>query len=73
MDKIKTYQDFKKYTPKQLFEYSDREDLTDEQSDLFVSFCKRAINEYGDGNGHLLTENDKTLEQYIILLKNKGE
>ena len=71
MNKIRTYQEFKKYTPKELFKYSDREDLTDEESDLFVQFCQRAINECPDNE--LIIEQNQTLEHCINGKNNTNE
>lgn len=71
--KIKTWEDFKKFTAKELFRYSDREDLTDEESDLFVSFCDRAKRELSDENGKIVTEQNETLEHYINRKNIKNE
>lgn len=70
MDKIKTYQDFKKYTAKELMDYSNREDLTREESKLFIQFCRRALN---DCNDDLIIQQDQTLEQGLKRKNNTNE
>ena len=74
MDKIKTYQDFKKYTIYELFDYSNREDLTREESKLFIQFCNKAVTEPPKGDEKFLEEGKETLEEYIKRkVKEEGE
>lgn len=64
MEKIKTYQDFKKYTTKELMEYSNREDLTKEEFDLFGEFLFKTLNECKNTK-HIYTQENETIEHYI--------
>ena len=75
MKKIKTYQEFKKHTPEELFEYSNREDLTFEEGALFVQFCQRAIDECEDDDQkkpshflHLVVMTAK-LQHFLLFLQ----